>query len=568
MRLILTLAAGGSAIAENDKIRTLSSGSISIGRAPGNGWVLPDPERSLSKTHCTITEEGGRFVLTDLSTNGIFINGSQQATERDSRVVLNDGDTLRLGNYTISAAAIDDRTAAFAPQDDIGLTADGFAGGGSGGAGSGGAGRGLGQPGAILPAGSGFNRTGPLDVDPLDDPLGRVPDASFHHPVAAVPVPPQMPDPFDRGEPSRHRSIELDADLFRGSQPNTEWPGASRPDNAAAISQAMPAMRVTHSIPPGEIDFDALIGDLGNHAAPVRPVPPPAAPVPHPMVPPPIAVPDPFFEPPRPRPSEATQPQLSPLDLPSVPGAAVWTGAAEPSPAPVSPSLTSPPRAEAAADVQPPPPAAAAAPSREVVPGPAGRDGDARAALMAFLDGAGVADARIDDSDPVAALRAAGSVFRALTEGVREVLISRASIKSEMRIEQTMIASHGNNPLKFSVTADDAVGALLTSKRPGYMAPLAATQEALSDIKSHEIAVMVGVQTALLALLRRFDPDELEKRLTTSGLASVLPGARKSRYWDGFRQTYGDITREAEDDFQAVFGRPFAKAYAAQSRKE
>ena len=335
----------------------------------------------------------------------------------------------------------------------------------------------------------------------------------------------------------------------------------------------MPAMRVTHSFPPGEIDFDALIGDLGNHATPARSAPPPAAPaasvafpsVPYPDAPPPIAVPDPFYEPPRPRPAEARLPQSSPLDVPSVPAAPVWTGGAEPPPAPLAPPFTASPRLEAAADVPPP----AAAPSRDVVPEPAGRSGgDARAALRAFLDGAGVTDARIDDSDPEAALRAAGTVFRALTEGVREVLISRASIKSEMRIEQTMIASQGNNPLKFSVTADDAVGALLTTKRPGYMSPLAATHEALSDIKSHEIAVMVGVQTALLGLLRRFDPDELEKRLTTGGLSAVLPGARKSRYWDGFRQTYGDITREAEDDFQAVFGRPFAKAYAAQSRKE
>ena len=136
----------------------LSSGSISIGRAPGNDWVLPDPERSLSKTHCTVTEEGGRFVLTDLSTNGIFLNELQQATERDSRVVLNDGDTLRLGNYTISAAAIDDRAAAFPPQDDIGLAADGL-----GGAGFDGAGLGLGYPGAVPGgpvAGRGLDRGG------------------------------------------------------------------------------------------------------------------------------------------------------------------------------------------------------------------------------------------------------------------------------------------------------------------------------------------------------------------------------------------------------------------------
>ena len=177
-------------------------------------------------------------------------------------------------------------------------------------------------------------------------------------------------------------------------------------------------------------------------------------------------------------------------------------------------------------------------------------------------------DHRIDDSDPEAALRAAGKVFRAMTEGLREVLLSRAAIKGEMRLERTMIAAHGNNGLKFAVTGEEAVISLLTSGRPGYMDPLAAAQEACTDIKFHELAVMAGVQTALLALLRRFDPNELEKRLTTGVLGSLLPAARKAQFWDLFRQTYADISREAEDDFQAVFGRSFAKAYAAQTRKE
>lgn len=130
-----------------------------------------------------------------------------------------------------------------------------------------------------------------------------------------------------------------------------------------------------------------------------------------------------------------------------------------------------------------------------------------------------------------------------------------------------MIQARNNNPLKFSVTAEDAVGALLTPNRPGYMAPLAATKEAFRDLKSHELAVMAGVQTALLALLKRFEPAALESRLTQGLLGSVLPGARKARYWDSFRQVYGDIAREAEDDFQAVFGRAFAKAYTEQERK-
>jgi type VI secretion system FHA domain protein len=174
----------------------------------------------------------------------------------------------------------------------------------------------------------------------------------------------------------------------------------------------------------------------------------------------------------------------------------------------------------------------------------------------------------LGNADPDATMRAIGEVFRAMAEGLREVLMSRAAIKGDMRVERTMIQARNNNALKFSVNVDDAVAGLLQKDRPGYMPALAATKEAFTDIKRHELAVIAGVQTALMSLLQRFDPATLEKRLSAGLLAAVLPAARKARYWDSFREVHGQIAREAEDDFQAVFGKEFAKAYTAQTRKE
>ena len=53
-------------------------------------------------------------------------------------------------------------------------------------------------------------------------------------------------------------------------------------------------------------------------------------------------------------------------------------------------------------------------------------------------------------TDPPATMLALGKAFRNLVAGLRAVLIARAQIKSEFRIEQTMIQARGNNPLKFS----------------------------------------------------------------------------------------------------------------------
>jgi type VI secretion system FHA domain protein len=191
---------------------------------------------------------------------------------------------------------------------------------------------------------------------------------------------------------------------------------------------------------------------------------------------------------------------------------------------------------------------------------------DAAKLLAAFLEGAGVPGLSLGP-DPERAMREVGAVFNALVEGIRQVLISRASIKNELRVEQTMLRAKDNNPLKFSVTAEDAIAALLQPTRPGYKQPLAATQEAFDDVRSHEMAVMAGVQTALMGLLKRFEPGALEKRLEPGILGNIMPSARKARTWELFCTTYKAIAAEAQEDFQSVFGREFARAYSAQVQK-
>ena len=71
-----------------------------------------------------------------------------------------------------------------------------------------------------------------------------------------------------------------------------------------------------------------------------------------------------------------------------------------------------------------------------------------------------------------------------------------------------------------------------------------------------------------LRCLKRFDPTTLEKRLKShSVIESILPAARKAKYWELYEELYKEIAREAEDDFQGLFGREFATAYERQVKK-
>jgi predicted component of type VI protein secretion system len=76
---------------------------------------------------------------------------------------------------------------------------------------------------------------------------------------------------------------------------------------------------------------------------------------------------------------------------------------------------------------------------------------------------------------------------------------------------------------------------------------------------------MAGMRAALDGVLRRFDPGQLERRLSEkSVLDALLPMNRRARLWDLFGELYKDLTQEAQEDFHALFGKEFLRAYEAQ----
>ena len=70
----------------------------------------------MSKKHCVIEYRDGQYLLTDISTNGVFLNRSPERLLRDSAVLLSDGDVLGVGTYEIAVQFLaDDALAAERP---------------------------------------------------------------------------------------------------------------------------------------------------------------------------------------------------------------------------------------------------------------------------------------------------------------------------------------------------------------------------------------------------------------------------------------------------------------------
>ena len=518
---------------------TMRGPSLTIGRGPENDMVLPDPDRQISKTHCVIENHNGNLVVVDLSTNGTFLNYGKIALGR-TPTPLNDGDVLVMGAYELvvqvsaqsyepAAPLMDERAsfgnAARAP-DPMRLLEDAGPGGDF-----------LdGLLGGAKPKGPGQFRGAQDDIVELLPPLGE--DGPLLGPAPDLDSGPAMRDHSSAGSdafraPVAARSVIPDdwEDFLAPIKPAT--PSFAPPPPAAAavmipdddifgidaapptVPELSPVMVEVPPVPANHpaVDFDAFVTKT-----PDLPVPESVA-----------AAFDPFATDPN-RPSKSS---IAPAQSAVV--AVVEAEVPLPEPEPAQPQPT------ASAQVY------------------AGTD-----AARAFLAAVGADEMRITDAELPDTMARLGKTMKAMITGLREILMTRTSIKSEFRIEQTMVNVGGNNPLKFSISPEQAVEAMIKPTVRGYLPADRAAEQALEDIRAHEVAMVTGMEAALKGVLGKLDPALLTQKIEAKGGFGGFLKNRKAQYWETYEAMYAEISDQAENDFHELFAREFAKAYKDQ----
>ncbi|MEJ2455366.1 MAG: type VI secretion system-associated FHA domain protein TagH [Candidatus Thiodiazotropha sp.] len=429
-----------------------------IGRRDDNDWVLPDPQRFISGCHALISFIDGRYWVTDVSSNGVYLNHAESPLGSESQAPLRQGDSLTIGEYEISVT--------------------------------------LQQP-AIQAADAG-------SFDALEDPYARLLDQHAGQDIG------QDLAPFAAGtDPAPEPEFFLEAPAV--------------PD----LDSEAPAIPTA---PPGVASESNHVSDLNAYVA---------------------------------------EPAMIPEDWQVEDGAAT-PGASSAGPAceiprQLEPSAQLPPlSADDGSDGQP----------ATAVPETFGRQTGGSVAQgeellrRALARGMGISHTLLYELPFSEVLENLGRILHSNVEGAMSILRARAQMKSEFRMSQTMIRPTENNPLKFSVNAEEALRHII-DPRPssGYLSSLAAFREAHEDTEAHMLAVMVGMQSALKAVLQRFKPENLEQRLEQKALLDKVPLYRRAKSWELFNELYGEIAREVEDDFQQVFGRAFSQAYEGQIRR-
>jgi len=165
-----------------------------------------------------------------------------------------------------------------------------------------------------------------------------------------------------------------------------------------------------------------------------------------------------------------------------------------------------------------------------------------------------------------------GAILRTVTEGLMNVLQSRATVKSQFRMPMTYVRPVENNPLKVAAGMQDALRALFMTRNPGYLAPTEAFREGLADISHHELAMLAGVRAAYQAMLASLHPDKLEaqfaRRLRRTSFIpwdmAFVRFVNRLRFWGMYRAQFEDFESDPESHFQLLFGEAFAQAYEEQ----
>lgn len=595
-----------------------------IGRADTNQLVLPDPERTISRIHAQVAFRNGGFALVDRGSNPVLVNGRPLGNGHEAPLA--NGDQVQIGGYVLgvemraaggagAASGTSSGTSSSDPFADLmGLGAAGSP-----------ASMASTVPPASSPFGDLLSTSAPPATAPANSPApGGIPADwdPFAAPSPAAADPARslgtpgggIPDDFglDLGNPVRGsntassgmtptRSEESLDNLFGLGAPGGSDPLAgsafqdplSRP-NTAASQDPLRAFGIQAG--PGQNAVADNVSELNTPfiapgvAAPAAASPPAKPPAP---AAPPAGSPAPqgavlswgdsgpgegrtIIRPASKPPAAPAAPvapvaPVAPLAAPApAPSAAAipddfFAGLAPSAPAPAVAPVTSPITPPVAAPVTPPvatapaPRPAASAQTSAAFAGSA----DVQALLAAFREGLGVPGLQLDALTPEM-MKLVGQLLHEATRGTVELLVARAALKREIRAEVTMIVARENNPLKFSPSVDVALTHLLSPPARGFMPAAPAMRDAFDDLRAHQFGFVAGMRAALEGVLKRFDPEQLEGKLTQkSVINSLLPATRKAKLWELFQELYGQISEEAAEDFHELFGKEFLRAYEA-----
>lgn len=488
--------------------------SVDIGRNTYLDWTLPDPARVVSGRHCEIHFRDGGYWITDISTNGTFLNGSDTRLTEPTR--LRSGDRIAIGDYLIKVTVEEDgdgpsRTVEAPPAGPAELSS-----------------------GALwdvaderaAPAERASEKKARVAKPVHADVLDWISDLPTPEPVAAAgrkAEPAQWADEDETAEPAD----ETEAEPADDAEPAREAWQAGADDGAAEETATVEAAPMAEAPEPVEpVEADEVATAMPDDEAPFAPEPAaeedaaPAA----------AGDEDDAWRVPPEAVAEAQdeaqdKPEFSPAVPPMAGDAGFGPAVRASEPAPVRHGEEF---------------------ERFVV------------ALAAALD---VPRERVDARSPEELAQRVGAFVSLSIAGMQKLLKARATSRGYMRAGPgTQVQAIGNNPLKFMPTPGAAADVLFGPPSRSYLGIEETMDESFADLGTHQMALYAAMQGAVERMLKDLDPAAIEAGGgEEKGFA--LPGSRKAKQWDTYKERYTARASQHDNGMVDVFMMCFADAY-------
>lgn len=470
--LILRVTSANRTELTNDGVFFVSKDGAFIGRGETCEIVLHDPDKVISSQHAEISWDSGHFMITDQSTNGLFINNESSPLGRGVSHALTSETQLAIGDYTM----VVELESAMAPEN-------------------------------------------PIPSDQSDD--SELLHAGF--------------DPLANGRSSQ-LDVNQQSPILDTSADAEAWTSEKRHVTDEWSEQSLSSSSSTDQ-------EDWSVGSAGvDHGDSVN---------------------DPFLAP---TPtldtnlSASLQPEeIGANDIPEdwmLDEAMASPSEASKSAPNVSSSLPEPPRDSPASNIN--------------IETPQTEAGGELAKDISRDDSPKSSES--DDSPAIQGQSArCGETYSpledALLQGLMDLLAARAELKNEFRMDRTIIRPVENNPLKFAPNLEVAKSLLSGEEDSAYLSTDQAVTESFTDIKHHQLALMVGMREALRQLAERLNPQNFEVNSNASGLGKLV-GSDDKRSWQAYKDFYRTRIIEADDPFDELFGRALSEAYQAALSKK
>lgn len=497
-----------------------------IGRSDKCDFILPDPDRYISRHHATIVFDHGSFLLEDKSLAGVYIR-TRKLWVHQNRAILEDGDIIEIGDYEllVKMERLDQTECLFFTRITQKLEDD---------------------PAGANPdplfAVSAKQSENDKNIEQQGDFQKKYDD--FESAVRWINE--KMSAEARKPEPGKNQNDRFPSeisDIFAVSEGQEAAVGDSQLILLKEIGELLNNdERALQDDPPFEINTDLII-DAGPESLPAA------------------------FED-QPEASDQKEPEEN-IDLHDD-----WKSSEAHWSVPFRPSLSQVDISGGGAHESAGEPAGAPeiklpasdAEIREHVGGhdrdqvSAGTVSSQRALFDLFLKGAGIADNGFYTDEHLPELMSrAGALLRELVKGLVELTNGRAESKNQLRMEGTILGATDNNPLKFSDDLSNTLKLLLTERQAGYLSGIQSVQESHADIMSHQLAMTVGIQAALKKALERFNPESYAQQYRKS-----LFFLKKAKCWDAF---CGDYRNKVIETLENFLDDEFVRAYEEQVEK-